>query len=203
MLGSRPTGISSRLHAAPGPRSEWASPGEQMVDLPVTLDLVNVLPGGAVAWTVDATVDLVDNVPHVVSVKLAATRGLDLQVLQRKFRWATPLEVVTRMVPALLADGQDPYSFDYPPNGYPDAAEYPRRSHHQLTDAFLEDVARRYLDLGRGYSTAIAAERDVTPRTAVSWIEKARERGILSAGQAGAHGGRINPKSERATAADS
>lgn len=133
-----------------------------------------------------------------MSVSVTAANGLDLTTLQQKFRWATPLEVVTRMVPALLESGEDPYTFEYPPNGYPDSAVYPRQSHHQLTDVFLEDVARRYLDLGRGYSAAIAAERDVSPRTAISWVEKARARGILSASKPGAHGGHIVPKSKRA-----
>lgn len=197
MRNSRPAGISSRLHRAEGPRSTWTAPNGEEVDLPVTLDLVNVLPDGSAEWTVHAKVEMVDGTPLVTSVSVASSRGLDLHTLQAKFRWATPLEVVTRTVPALIKHGEDPYSFDFPPNGYPDAAEFPRRPRHELTDAFLEDIARRYLDLGRGYSAAIAAERDVSSRTAVSWVEKARDRGILSTSRPGAHGGQIVPRSKR------
>ena len=46
-----------------------------------------------------------------MSVSVTAANGLDLTTLQQKFRWATPLEVVTRMVPALLESGEDPYTF--------------------------------------------------------------------------------------------
>lgn len=197
MLPPRPTGISSRLHTAPGPRYAWTAPNGQSVSLPVTLDIIDVKPDGTVAWSVEAVVDLIGEAPKVTSISISSTQGLDLARLQQKFRWATPLEVVTRMVPALLENGQDPFNFDYPPNGYPDAAVYPRQARNQLSDEFLEDVARRYLALGRGYATVIAAERDVSPRTAVSWVEKARARGILSASRPGAHGGQIVPEAER------
>lgn len=197
MRPRRPNGISSRLHRATGPVSSWKAPNGQSVDLPVRLDLMHLRPDGSAEWRIEATVDLVDDHPQVVSVIVASAQGLDLKQLQQRFRWATPLEVVTRLVPALLENGDDPFTFDYPANGYPDAAVYPRQTRHQLSDEFLEDVARRYLDLGRGYAAAIAAERDVSPRTAVSWIEKARARGILSASRPGAHGGHIVPKSER------
>ena len=61
----------------------------------------------------------------------------------------------------------------------------------RLTDAFLEVIAVRYLRLGRGYAKAIAAERNVSPRTVVSWIEKARERGILTGTSPGSMGGSL------------
>ena len=47
--------------------------------------------------------------------------------------------------------------------------------------------------IGRGYARTIAAERNVSQRTVVSWIEKARARGILSATTAGRMGGEVRP----------
>ena len=70
-------------------------------------------------------------------------------------------------------------------------------SNEPLGDAFLEDVARQYLAIGRGYARAIAAERHVSQRTVVSWIEKARRRGILTRVPAGSFGGTIVPKARR------
>ncbi|MGA9146258.1 MAG: hypothetical protein WBZ04_01740, partial [Candidatus Nanopelagicales bacterium] len=102
MLPPRPTGISSRLHTAPGPRYAWTAPNGQSVSLPVTLDIIDVKPDGTVAWSVEAVVDLIGEAPKVTSISISSTQGLDLARLQQKFRWATPLEVVTRMVPALL-----------------------------------------------------------------------------------------------------
>lgn len=49
-----------------------------------------------------------------------------------------------------------------------------------LSDEFLTTIAREYLVRGRGYAASLAEEYFATPRTVVSWIEKARARGILS-----------------------
>jgi hypothetical protein len=43
----------------------------------------------------------------------------------------------------------------------------------------------------------MAAERHVSPRTVVSWIEKARRRGILTRVPQGGYGGEIIPRSRR------
>ena len=58
-------------------------------------------------------------------------------------------------------------------------------------ETFLEAIVARYLALGRGYAKAIAVERNVSPRTVVSWIEKARARGILTATTPGSFGGKL------------
>jgi transposase len=66
-----------------------------------------------------------------------------------------------------------------------------------LSDPFLEEIAREYLRIGRGYARAIASERHVSERTVVSWVEKARRRGILTRVPPGSFGGTIVPKSRR------
>ncbi len=116
---------------------------------------------------------------------------MDPARLQRNFRWATPLDIVTITVPELLAAGLDPYQFSYPPSGFPEAASVERAAPTRLTDEFLTEIAARYVLIGRGYAKKIAAQRHVSPRTVVSWIEKARERGILSGTTSGSVGGTV------------
>jgi len=197
-LRGRPPGISSRLHRAAGPRHQWTAPNGQVLDLPVTIDLVNLNPvDGSVIWEVTATVDLCGGEPRIVRVVLGDPGGLDHVRLQREFRWASPLDIVRRAVPALLARSIDPFEYEFPAEGFPRAAELQADAAWRLTDDFLEEIARRYLDLGRGYARTIASERSVTPRTAVSWVEKARRRGILSRVPPGSHGGHIVPADQR------
>lgn len=168
------------------------------MDLPVVLDLVSLRSGDwALLWRVEATVDLVAGRPRVTKMVVASDTGLDPAWLQEKFRWATPLDVITRTVPQLLARGLDPFEYDYATHDYPDAADVDRTPHRRLTDEFLEDVAGRYGAIGRGYAAVIARERDVTPRTVISWVEKARRRGILSSARPGAVGGVIVPPEDR------
>lgn len=195
---ARSSGITSRLRRAPGRRHPWTAPGNQVVDLPVVLDVVNLRSGDwRLLWQVEATVDLVDGCPRITRMVVACDSGLDPAFMQEKFRWATPLDVVTRTVPQLLAKGLDPFNYEYATHDYPDAADVDQPPHRRLTDEFLEDVARRYVALGRGYAAVIARERDVTPRTVVSWVEKARRRGILSPARSGAAGGVVVPADER------
>lgn len=169
-----------------------------MVDLPVVLDVVEVGSDGAtVLWRVEARVELIEGRPSITRIVLDSAVGLQPQMLQVKFRWATPLDVVTRAVPQLIADGIDPFDYEYPIRNFPDAADVGRAQGRRLTDAFLADVAQRYVALGRGYAAVIAAERDVSPRTVVSWVEKARERGILTRARPGAVGGEYVPEQAR------
>jgi hypothetical protein len=153
---------------------------------------------GEVSWCIEATIALVDGRPALTRMDVRAARGLDPAFLQREFRWASPLEVVLRTVPLLLERGIDPFTYDLPTTGFPEAADLPRRSNAPLTDDFLEQIAREYLERGRGYAAAIAAERHVSPRTVVGWVEKARRRGILTRVPPGGVGGEIVPKSRRA-----
>ena len=114
-MGASPrlTGVSSRFARADGPRHLWTT-GQVTVDLPVIVDWVRTDPvtGDAVV-SVEARVDLIDGEPQVV-LSLVAPAGLDLAVLQREFRWASPLTAVTGILPRLVAAGSDPFAVDLP-----------------------------------------------------------------------------------------
>jgi hypothetical protein len=105
------------------------------------------------------------------------------------FPLADPLDVLTRLVPRLLARGEDPFSHDFPITGYPEVSLPQTTDGRQLSDEFLEDIAREYLQLGRGYIRKMAQSHHVSERTIASWVHKARERGILTATRRGARGG--------------
>lgn len=191
----RPPGLSSHLRRAPGARRSWKAANGQTVNLPVVLDLVQVEEGsGERVWSVEARVDLLAGQPRLTGVRITGKHGLDPVRLQRFFRWATPLDVVQRTVPALLAKGLDPFEHEYAIDGYPDAADIGRKPTNRLSDEFLEEVARQYLAIGRGYAGQIARQRGVSERTIVNWVEKARKRGILSRVRPGQHGGHIVPR---------
>lgn len=177
----RTAGISSRVTQAAGPRHRWEVQGVA-IDLPIVVDWVWVEPStGEERVRIEATIDLVGDSPAVVVMSFVAPDGLDTLELQREFRWNTPLEVVTGMLPRLLLDGVDPYTIDLPVTGFPAAAIQPMRRRRYLSDEFLETIAREYLVRGRGYAASLAGEYFVSPRTVVSWVEKARARGMLSA----------------------
>lgn len=193
-MGAEPTltEVSSRFVRADGPRHPWTT-GEVTVDLPVIVDWVHTDPAtGDEAVRINARVDLVQGEPQIVQMYLVAPAGLDLAVLQRNFRWATPLNAVTGILPRLIASGSDPFAADLPLTGFPAVAVQPIRRRRILTDEFLTTIAREYLVRGRGYAASLAREYFVTPRTVVSWVEKARARGILSAPPtSGATGGHL------------
>ena len=164
----------------------------------MTVDLVHLaLTDRSVVFAITAVVDLHGGQPRLTGLAIDSDHGLDHVRLQREFRWATPLDIVRRAVPALLARGIDPFEYDFPADGYPTAADLGRPRGWALTDDFLEEIAYRYLELGRGYAQAIAFERGVAPRTAISWVEKARARGILSRVPPGSHGGHVMPSGQR------
>lgn len=170
--------------------------------MPVVFDLRLLDTGtGEDVFRFDATVDLVDGAPAMVRFVATAAEGLDLVRLQREFRWATPIDVVTRLVPAIIASGGDPFDHDYPVDGFPEVVDAARApANRALSDEFLEGIAREYLAIGRGYAKKIAVARGVAPRTVVSWIEKARQRGILTTPGTGHHGGEIVPLGRRTSA---
>ena len=194
----RPFGISSRFRRAEGPRHPWTT-GEVTVDLPVIVDWVKVDPAtGEEQVRVEARVDLVNGKPEIVTMSFTAESGLDLVELQRDFRWASPLNAVTGILPRVIATGTDPFSVALPLSGFPAVAIQPLRRRGVLSDEFLTTIAREYLARGRGYAASLAQDYVVTPRTVVSWIEKARERGILSAPpSSGAVGGKLLAKPKR------
>ena len=199
---SSPPGISSRMRPGIGEPRPWVSPLGPVIEFPVIFDLVQHDPAGNTVFRIEVTLDLgSDGEPMVNDVHLQAAHGLDLIRLQREFRWATPLEAVTRLAPAMILQGRDPWTEEFPSEGFPERTrEVVRRN--RLTDAFLEDIAREYLVAGRGYAKAIAERHSVSPRTAVAWVEKARQRGILTATQRGRAGGTIAPSGARRPRSD-
>ena len=191
-------GVTSRIRPAAGRKRNWQIATDVTFPLPVIVDHMSVDPTtGERDWLIEATVDLVDGEPRLVRMNALVPSGIDPYLMQREFRWASPLEVVRVGVPALLARGIDPFDFDLPLTGFPEAATLDRPPNEPLTDRFLEDIAREYLAVGRGYARQIAAERHVSERTVVSWVEKARRRGILTRVPSGSYGGQIVPKSRR------
>ena len=197
---SRPFGVSSRVTPAEGARHPWTTAGVT-VDLPVIVDWVLIDPStGEESVRIEARIDLVGDKPELVEMTFAAPAGLDVGELQREFRWSSPLAVVTGILPRVIAAGGDPFALGIPINGFPAVAIQPVRRRGNLTDEFLTTIAREYLARGRGYAGSLAHEYFVTPRTVVSWDEKARTRGILSAPPGpGAVGGHLLVKPDGAT----
>jgi hypothetical protein len=184
--------VSSHFVRAEGPHHPWTT-GDVTVDLPVIVNWVSFDPAtGEERVRVEARVDLVADKPEIVEMLLTAPTGLDLAALQRDFRWASPLAAVTGILPRLIAEGADPFDTGLPITGFPAVAIQPSRRKGNLTDEFLTTIAREYLTRGRGYAASLAHEYFVTPRTVVSWVEKARARGLLSAApRPGATGGHL------------
>ena len=174
----RPPGVSSRLVRVAGTTRPWNAGNGEQVDLPVVVDYVVVDERG-VAVRIEATVDHGAHRPVVTSMSFHSRDGLDLDRLQREFRWRTPIDIVERLVPRMLEAGIDPFDQDLPVTGFPEAALGLARGRGELSDAFLREIAEEYVRLGRGYAKRMALERNVAPRTVVSWVVKARERGIL------------------------
>lgn len=192
MTKARPVGVSSRLRAASGTPHVWNAGDGIQVRLPLIVDYVVTGDSGSEDMRIEATVDLVEGRPAIIEMSLVRPQGLDVAALQRTFRWQTPLDVVERMVPRLMAQGIDPFAVDLPVTGFPEVASGSRTGQGRLSDAFLRDIAEEYLRCGRGYAKRIAIERQVSPRTVVSWVVKARERGILGpAPKPGAFGGQL------------
>ncbi|MGV1005892.1 MAG: hypothetical protein ACOYEV_14260 [Candidatus Nanopelagicales bacterium] len=193
----RPFGISSRFIRADGPRHPWTT-GGVTIDLPVIVDWVNVDPATGAEWVrIEARVDLVGDKPEIVEMSFTARSGLDLAALQRDFQWASPLTAVTGILPRLIESGTNPFAIDLPIAGFPAVAIQPLRRRGVLSDEFLTTISREYLARGRGYAASLAEEYFVTPRTVVSWVEKARARGILSAPpSSGAAGGHLLAKAK-------
>ena len=197
-LSQRPLGDSCRLRRARGPRKTWVANNGQTVELPVVVDHVHIDPvTGVCTSLIEAKVDLITNSPQLVDVQVKGYPHINPVWLQRFFRWSTPLDVVQLTVPALLEQGIDPFEYAYPTDGYPDVAEPDRKVTTTLSEEFLEELARQYLSIGRGYAKIIAQQRGVSQRTVVSWIQKARRRGILSATTPGRRSDEIVPAERR------
>lgn len=196
-VSERP-GVTSRVRPAPGRKRQWRISEELSFPLPVIVDHSSIDPAtGERQWVFEATIDLVDGSPALVRMDCRVPGGFDTHRMQREFRWASPVDIVTVAVPQLLARGIDPFDYDLPLTGFPEAANVNGPPNEPLTDDFLESIAQEYLAIGRGYAKTIAQERHVSERTAVSWVEKARRRGILTRVPAGSYGGQVVPRSKR------
>lgn len=178
--GRPDVGTTSRLSRIGKAQHFWDLPCGELFPFPVVLDIQHVDPQtNQLEWRFEAYLDLVAGKPSMTSLHAFNPSGLDTSYLQTFFRWHSPLDVIEKMVPSLVAAGQDPFEFDYPANGYPDAAQMGRHPLSRLSDAFLSDVAAQYRQIGRGYTEILADHYGVSHRTVVSWVEKARKRGIL------------------------
>ena len=190
--GNRPPGHSSRIRRGDGPKSEWVAPNKQAVPLPLIIDNVNIDPqSGVRVWCIEARVDLVGDSPELIEIHITGDPCLDPVRLQRFFRWATPIEIARVTVPSLLEQGIDPFQHEYATDGYPDAANVNRKPTTRLSDAFLQEIARQYVEVGHGYARAIAEQRGVSRRTVISWVEKARKRGFLGPTKPGRRNRRV------------
>ena len=159
-----PPGTSSHLRQGAGRRRVWRTASGQAVTLPLIVDVVHIGPGTRrLVWRVEGTVDLVAGEFRLTRVVVEGQ--ISVVHLQRLFRWAIPLDIVRRSVPALLAQGSGPRSWDCSVDGLPDAAEVRTSPRHRRSDGFLEEVAREHLEIGHGYARAIGFQRGVSPRT--------------------------------------
>ena len=189
---NRPSGQSSRVRPGTGTKSNWIAPNGQTVQLPLIIDNIYVDPeSGVRTWIIEAQVGLVNDQPELVSIQLTGDPCLDPIRLQRFFRWATPLEIVRVTIPALMTEGIDPFLHEFATDGYPDSANIHRKPTNRLSDEFLREIARQYVEVGHGYARTIAQQRGVSRRTVISWVEKARKRGYLAPTKPGRRNRRV------------
>ena len=182
----RPPGTSSRLTRVSKATSHWVAANGLRVELPAEIDVAHIdEPTNSLEWLVVAKIDLVDESPSLVSVEVKGFPQLDTHHLQSFFRWPTPLDIIIHTVPALMCKGIDPYNYDYATEGFPNSVFLDPPTNERLSDDFLHVIARLYVTIGRRYASALAGEYGVSQRTVVSWIEKARKRGILPPTKAG------------------
>jgi len=133
----------------------------------------------------------------LIELHLEGDPCLDPIRLQRFFRWATPIEIARVTVPGLLEQGIDPFQHEFATDGYPDAANIDRKPTTRLSDEFLQEIARQYVEVGHGYARAIAQQRGVSRRTVISWVEKARKRGFLGPTKPGRRNRRVVSAGQR------
>lgn len=156
--------------------------------MPLVVDIVQIdTATGEGVWMIEAMVDLVNGEPAATQIHIHNRLGIDPVEMSRDFRWGSPVEIVRRVLPALMADGVDIWTADLPLNPMTEVND----SQGRLSDEFLRGIARQYLELGPEYARVIAAERGVSPRTVIGWIAKARKRGILTGTTRGHVGGEI------------
>lgn len=185
----RRIGVTSRLRRLDGREQIWFLPDGGKLSFPVALDIQSVAADSHnLEWRIDAHMTLQNGVPIMAALHITNPSGIDPAHMKAFFRWETPLDVVRILVPDLVRRGVDPFDYSYPTRGFPDAAISSRHPLSPLTDEFLHEIADQYRAIGRGYAAKIAAEFGVSKRTAISWVEKARKKGILGKTRPGKFG---------------
>jgi hypothetical protein len=171
------TFVHGQVSRIRGAASVWQATEHHTFTLPLVVDFMSVDESGSLEYLFEATIDLINGQPGLAEMSLRSSRGLDTVTLQREFRWASPVAVITRLVPRILTRGLDPFIQELPVSGFPKVLNEGAKVNARLSDDFLEQVACDYLAIGRGYATAMSIKHGVLPRTVVSWVEKARQRG--------------------------
>lgn len=166
--------IHSRVEQGEGRRRAWTAPNGQKVVLPLLLTAWETDElTGEVIGTTTARVELVDGRPQTVMVLVEVPDGIFEPLIQKNFRWATPGDLVRNWIPEVLARGEDPLQLE-PPTDLWSPAERQELSHR-----FLEEIAEQHKELGYGYANVLAAKYRTTPRTVRSWVERAKQQGII------------------------
>ena len=185
-------GTSSRIEPGVGVQSVWVAPNGASVPLPLIVVLSHVdSASGQETWRFEATVELLDGKPQVTRYDLKNIEGFNPVFMEKMFRWGTPLLIVTSHLPDLISDGVDIWEAEIPFDARSNADPETGRLH----DDFLMHIVEDYERIGSGYAKELSALYGVAPRTVVSWMEKARKRGLA----APATQGRITRRSSGST----
>jgi len=183
---------SSRVRPGVGAQERWVAANGASVPLPLVVVLFDVdATSGRETWRFEVTVELVDGAPQATRYDLKNINGFNPVFMEKMFRWGTPLHVVTFHLPVLISEGIDIWQAELPFDARSGAD--PETGRH--TDEFLLHIVEEYERIGSGYAKELSALYGVAPRTVVSWMEKARKRGLA----APATKGRINRRSSGST----
>lgn len=172
----RPPGLSSRAFPADGDPQPWAAPNGAVVPLPLVIDNVMIGDDGDVIWHIQATVRLVGNQPMMTALSIREDHGMNPVTYSTLFRWGTPIALVWNVIPDLIATGVDIWAHYLPT----DAPELSPRQNRKLSDEFLRFIVNEYERIGSGYQIELSRRFGVSTRTVVSWMEKARSRGLAA-----------------------
>ena len=183
---------SSRVRPGVGAQKRWVAANGASVPLPLVVVLFDVdATSGRERWRFEATVELVDGTPQATRYDLRNNEGFNPVFMEKMFRWGTPVHIVTSRIPLLIADGVDIWEAEMPIDARGSADEVTGRH----SEEFLMKIVEEYERIGSGYAKELSALYGVAPRTVVSWMEKARKRGLA----APATQGRINRRSSDST----
>lgn len=176
----RAAGISSRARKITPQTGTWRAGNGIEVPMPISIDILENDGMGRLLWQVDVLVDVdAHGELQLTHAQFQAESGLDLRKLQLHFRWQTPIDIVQNLIPRLMAQGSDFEAAELPLDDFPDAVRAGKRIYNDLTDEFLAQVVWHKRTMGKGYAKNLAEARGVPVRTVISWMEKAKKRGLL------------------------